>query len=103
MTTFDSTVESLPDLLRSIGAGRTERALADYQRPVEQRDFRGYFRWPGRLSDRLYSHLYHGCHADELDEALKARELPLRSKWQLRLPEHGMWTVPGVWCGLNHF
>lgn len=77
--------------------------LPAYQEPFDQEDFRGYFRWTDLLSDRLCGHLYHACHEDEFEEILQIGELPLRSNWQLRLPEQGMWSVPGVWCGLNDF
>lgn len=84
-------------------APKPKQQLPEYQRPFAQKDFRGYFRWTDSLSRRLGGSLYHACHEDELDEILDAGELPLRSKWELRLPEHGLWSVPGVWCGLNDF
>ncbi len=47
--------------------------------------------------------LYHACHADELREILEDGELGLRSEWALELPEHGTWSAPGSWTGLNYF
>ncbi len=75
-----------------------------YKRPFEQKDFRGYFTWTDRLSDRLGGSVYHACHWDELDTILDEDELGLRSTWEILLPGHGSaWTADGVWCGLNNF
>ena len=60
----------------------TNVILPEYKRPFEQKDFRGYFTWTDRLSDRLGGSVYHGCHEDEMDAALEAGELPLRSTWR---------------------
>lgn len=78
-------------------------AEPEYKRPFEQIDFRGYFRWSIALSKMIRAHLYHACHEDELEEILEAEELLLRSKWSLDLPQHGLWSVNGVWTGLNKF
>jgi len=75
----------------------------EYQRPFEQKDFRGYFRWPAKLTSDLGSFLYHACHKDELKEILDADKLILTSKWFLKLPRHGLWSAPGIWTGLNYF
>lgn len=79
-------------------------ALPDYKRPFEQADFRGYFKWTPTLSKRLgISVFYHACHENELQSVLFEDKLLLRSEWQLDLPTHGLWKVPGIWCGLNWF
>jgi hypothetical protein len=75
----------------------------DYKRPFEQTDFRGYFRWSQSLTKQLGGSLYHACHEDELTEILDAGKLGLRSKWKIELPEHGLWSAPGTWTGLNYF
>jgi hypothetical protein len=75
--------------------------LPAWKRPFEEVDFRGYFTWTKKLSERLGGHLCHGCHEDELKVILDAGTLLLRSPWQLKLPQHGLWTVPGVWAGLD--
>ncbi|MGO8690144.1 MAG: hypothetical protein ACLQLG_10955 [Thermoguttaceae bacterium] len=38
-----------------------------------------------------------------METILEDRELGLRSKWSLQLPQHGLWSVPGVWTGLNYY
>ena len=86
-----------------LSKGSVARALPAYQKPFGQDDFRGYFRWTDRFSEQLEVRLYHACHGDEMDEALKAGHLPLRSEWRLKLPQHGFWRDKGVWCGLNYF
>jgi hypothetical protein len=90
----------MPIMLRKASE---ERALPAYQRPFGERDFRGYFRWTEKFSRRLGSLLYHACHGDEMETVLNAGYLLLRSRWQLKLPLHGMWADKGVWCGLNKF
>lgn len=78
--------------------------LPDYERPFEPADFRGYFKWTKILSKKLKgNHLYHACHRKELQEIIDKNELTLRSSWSIKLPEHGLRAVPGVWCGLNYF
>jgi hypothetical protein len=77
--------------------------LPEYRRPFKQRDFLGYFRWTDLLSERLGGSLCHACHAEELGDALAEGELPLHSRWNIRLPEHGVCKGRGVWCGLNSF
>lgn len=78
--------------------------LPDYQRPFEQEDFRGYFTWTDELTEKINSNsLYHACHEEELNAYLIKNRLELRSKWALKLPEHGICEVPGVWTGLNYF
>jgi len=78
--------------------------LSDYQRPFDPIDFRGYFTWSKKLSKKLNGeYLYHACHWDELKNIIKKNSLPLRSRWAIDLPEHGVCAVPGVWCGLNYF
>ena len=78
--------------------------LPDYKRPFAAEDFRGYFRWSQALTKRQSdSKLYHACHRNELETILDDGELGLRSEWSLRLPQHGLWTVPGVWTGLNYY
>jgi hypothetical protein len=73
----------------------------DYQRPFETTDFRGYFTWDRKLSNKHGGRLYHACHPAELGTILDEEKLNLRSKWSLVLPEHGHWDAPGVWTGLN--
>ena len=55
------------------------------------------------MTKRLGGSLYHVCHEDELRDILDAGELGLRSEWKIRLPEHGLWSAPGTWTGLNYF
>lgn len=74
-----------------------------YKRPFSPRDFRGYFTWSKVLTESLSANLYHACHRKELEDILKKGALQLRSKWSIRLPEHGLCEVPGVWAGLNYF
>jgi hypothetical protein len=74
-----------------------------YKRPFSPRDFRGYFTWSKVLTESLSANLYHACHRKELEGILKKGALQLRSKWSIRLPEHGLCEVPGVWTGLNYF
>lgn len=76
---------------------------ADYKRPFSPKDFRGYFTWSKKFSDTLSVDLYHACHEEELLTILNDNQLPLRSEWSIRLPEHGICKVPGVWTGLNKF
>ncbi len=51
----------------------------------------------------LSGNLYHACHSDELIDILDDECLDLRSKWSLKLPAHGLYSVPGSWTGLNYF
>lgn len=74
-----------------------------YKRPFSPRDFRGYFKWTKVLTESLSANLYHACHREELEDILKKGTLQLRSRWSIRLPEHGLCEVPGVWTGLNYF
>lgn len=74
-----------------------------YRRPFSPDDFRGYFTWGKDLSDSLSAGLYHACYEDDLTIVLEKERLPLRSKWAIKLPEHGCCEVPGVWTGLNYF
>jgi len=75
----------------------------DYRRAFEQADFRGYFMWTRKLTRQLGGSLYHACHREALKKILEENELGLRSKWSLKLPQHGTWTAPGTWVGLNYF
>ena len=76
----------------------------DYQRPFEPEDFRGYFKWTKIMSKKLKTNfLYHACHKDELEDIIDNNELALRSSWSIKLPEHGICEIPGVWSGLNYF
>lgn len=75
----------------------------DYKRRFDVSDFRGHFRWTKKMTKDLGGYLYHACHKDELIEILKKDSLVLRSHWSLKLPTHGVCTVPGVWTGLNYF
>jgi hypothetical protein len=75
----------------------------DYRRAFDQVDFRGYFQWTEELSESVGGKLYHACHGDELNLHLAHGKLTLESEWQLNLPQHGKWTVPGIWVGLNEF
>lgn len=78
--------------------------LPSYKRPFEPDDFRGYFKWTKKLSNKLKgNHLYHACHQQELLEIIEKNKLTLRSKWSINLPEHGLYDAPGVWCGLNNY
>jgi len=78
--------------------------LPDYQRPFDPSDFRGYFTWSKKLTEKLAGeYLYHACHFEELQKIIKRNRLVLRSSWAIDLPEHGVCNVPGVWCGLNYF
>lgn len=78
--------------------------LPDYQRPFAPSDFRGYFTWSKKLSDKLAGeYLFHACHFEELEKIIQRNRLSLRSSWSIDLPEHGVCDVPGVWCGLNYF
>jgi hypothetical protein len=77
--------------------------LPDYKRAFDQPDFRGYFKWTLNLSRAFGGSLYHACHKDELIEILDNGQLDLRSTWSLNLPNHGKWSPPGVWVGLNYF
>ena len=74
-----------------------------FQRPFDQEDFRGYFRWSFNLTSEIGGRLYHACHKDELKNILADDKLRLRSEWSLKLPRHGLWSAPGVWTGLNYF
>jgi len=75
----------------------------DFDRPFEQADFRGYFKWTPRLTSRLGGRVYHACHKQELERMLRKGVLGLRSEWSLVLPEHGRCSVPGTWVGLDSF
>jgi hypothetical protein len=75
----------------------------DYKRPFCTEDFRGYFKWTNSFTKMLSGNLYHACHLDELTDILKDECLDLRSKWSLKLPAHGLYSVPGSWTGLNYF
>ncbi len=75
----------------------------EYQRPFEQADFRGYFRWSSKLTSEIGGRLYHACHKDGLKTILEDDKLGLRSEWSLKLPKHGLWSAPGIWTGLNYF
>lgn len=77
--------------------------VPSYKRPFSPDDFRGYFTWSKALTERLSANLYHACHEDIIEQLLEDEELPLRSKWSIHLPEHGLCEVPGVWTGLNYF
>lgn len=77
--------------------------LSDYKRPFSQGDFRGYFRWSKALSRALGGKVYHACHKDELKDIVSSETLGLRSEWSIDLPNHGSWSAPGTWTGLNHF
>lgn len=77
--------------------------LPDYKRPFDQPDFRGYFRWSAKLSQAIGGSVYHACHEDQLSDFVDKGELSLRSEWALRLPNHGTWSAPGIWVGLNYF
>lgn len=76
---------------------------AEFKRPFEPIDFRGYFRWSAKLTTEIDGHLYYACHKDELKRVLEDGELRLRSEWALKLPKYGLWSAPGVWTGLNYF
>lgn len=78
-------------------------ALPDYKRPFSQEDFRGYFRWSKKFSKELGGKLYHACHQDELEDIVMRETLGLRSQWSIELPNHGTWSAPGTWTGLNYF
>jgi hypothetical protein len=71
--------------------------------PFGPEEFEGHFRWDARLSKRLGGLLYHGCHENDLADALEAKALPPRSDWAVELPEFGTWTAKGVWAGLNDY
>ncbi len=75
----------------------------DYQRPFSTEDFRGNFVWTKVLTRKLESDLYHACHLDELRDILDDNSLGLRSEWSLKLPAHGLCSVPGTWTGLNYY
>ncbi len=75
----------------------------DYKRPFDTEDFRGYFKWTKTFSKKLNCNLYHACHLKELKNTIDKDLLDLRSKWSLKLPTHGLYSVPGSWAGLNYF
>src|SRR4051812_12252843 len=81
----------------------TVEKLPDYQRHFSEEDFRGYFTWTSKHSKSYGGSLYHACHEDELDAVLDVGALTMRSTWQMKLPKHGLCTMPGVWTGLNDF
>lgn len=78
-------------------------AVPSYKRPFSSDDFRGYFTWSKTFTESLFTSLYHACHEDELEQLLEDEELSLRSRWSIKLPEHGLRKVPGVWTSLNYF
>ncbi len=78
--------------------------LPNYKRPFDPGDFRGYFKWTKVLTKKLKGNfLYHACHREDLTEILDKNELTLRSSWSIKLPEHGLCKVPGVWSDLNYY
>jgi hypothetical protein len=52
---------------------------------------------------KLSCDLHHACHKEELEDIIEDEELGLRSKWSLKLPAHGLYSVPGSWTGLNYY
>lgn len=80
--------------------------LPPYLRPFgPQEPFLGYFRWGPALTEARgpYARVYHGCHEDELMQALDEGVLGLKSVWAVERPGSAAINRNGVWASFNHY
>lgn len=77
-----------------------------YDRPFSLTErFLGYFTWVEAFSEFLgeYAGIHHGCHEDELQEALAEDALQPRSVWSTELSDGSIIRRAGVWCTFNYY
>lgn len=70
----------------------------------EDKHFEGYFTWTSEFSSKLdLQFFHHSCHEEDFKKFVDARELTLRSQWNIDHPLKKHLNIPGVWTMLDEY